>query len=356
MTITLQKSKETKHPTGDDALFKDATKNILTDFNPSAPDDIRTLLSMQVRLFLNKSISAVSVTGFISETFDVALDRIIKDAICTLGEPPCRFMFMLMGSEGRQEQTLRTDQDSAIVFEDGPHQKYFLSLGKRVSDALNSLGVLYCQGNVMASNPKWVMSVQNWKKAFSRWVEEPEPMAVMQACIFFDLRYGYGDKEFETILKQHINKLLTGRSGLFFYHMAQNALKHVIPLGFLGGLKKSAKKSLDIKKALLPITDHARIYSLRHGIETQNTLKRIEKLHDAKLFKGANAEDVIYMYEFLTAVRLRNQLDQMEQNIEPSNVINPSLLHEATRRDLVSCMKNSKALQQNISLNFRAGY
>lgn len=356
MSITLHNSKNAKRLTGDDAIFKEATQHILKDFNPARPRDIRPLLSTYVHSYLNESVSAVSVTGFISEIIDRTLDIIIADAMRELGEPPCRFMYMLMGSEGRKEQTLRTDQDSAIVFEEGLHKEYFLRLGKHVSDTLNSIGVLYCQGNVMASNPKWVLSLDNWKKAFSRWVQEPEPMAVMQACIFFDLRHGYGEKEFESTLKQHIKQLLSGRSGLFFYHMAQNALKHVLPLGILGSIKRSAKTSLDIKKTLLPITDHARIYSLRHGIEAQNTLERIEKLYEAKLYKGANADEVVHMYEFLTAIRLRNQLKQMEQNVEQNNIINPSLLSEETRRDLILCMKNSKALQQNISLNFRGGY
>ncbi len=320
------------------------------------PQDIRPELGTAVEAMLKDEIPPFDVTRFITTVADLALENAVENALEKCGPAPAGWMYMLMGSEGRTEQTLRTDQDSAIVYEEGDHQEYFIELGSFVSRRLNDLGFLFCKGNVMASNPKWVMKAADWEKAFTRWVDEPEPLAVMQSCIFFDLRCGLGEKEFESGLRDHISKLLGSQSGLFFYHMAQNALKHSVPLGWFGGLSQSSKTQLDIKKAMLPIVDHARIYVLKNGIEKTNTRERIIALMEQKSYKGSDAEDALAALEFFNGLRLRHQVEQLKNGADPDNEINPSILDKQSRDDLIFCLKLSKNLQQNIGLNFRAGY
>ena len=320
------------------------------------PPDARPALASQVEVYLLDELPSHFITKFITAFVDDALHRFIELGMETLNLSETNWMYMLMGSEGRQEQTLHTDQDSALVLGSDVDVEKMLKLGAFVSERLNALGISYCKGNVMASNPTWVMSADAWKKTFRRWVNEPEPMAIMQACIFFDLRSGFGDASLEQELSEYITSLLKGRSGLFFYHMAHNALKHNPPLGFFGGLKRSAKNALDIKKAMLPITDHARIYALKHGISHRNTLKRIEALEEQGLYRGANAKEIKVMYEFLTNIRLWHQLECIKSEKPADNMINPGSLEPNIQKELIQTLQATKDLQQNIALHFRGNF
>ncbi|MCH8557392.1 MAG: DUF294 nucleotidyltransferase-like domain-containing protein [Balneolia bacterium] len=326
------------------------------------PADLRPRLGEEIGQLLDDGMRPSQACRVVTKVADELMSIGFEHAIKKMGEAPARWMLMLMGSEGRTEQTLRTDQDSAIVFEsrgkeqDKSARDYFTKIGRMVSDGLNGFGFLYCKGGVMASNPEWVMPLDQWKAAFSGWVEEPEPMAIMKACIFFDLRAGYGDRAFADELNTHIRKLLDGRSGLFFYHMAQNALSHSVPLGLFGGISRSASRSMDIKKAMLPVTDHARIYALQKGITLNNTLDRIAELDSQKSYNGAESVEAAACYEFLTELRLRHQIGQLREGGEPDNIIDPSALSQEQKNDLIAALKLSDALQKNIGMNFRAAY
>lgn len=315
--------------------------------------DARPALAKQVEGYLLDKVPSYQITTFITHFVDYALHRFIEMGMDALNISDVNWMYMLMGSEGRYEQTLHTDQDSALVLRKDADSYKMIKLGSFVSEKLDKLGISYCKGNVMASNKEWVMTVDSWKNTFRRWVKEPEPLAIMRACIFFDLRKGFGDDTIEHELSDYISSLLEDRSGLFFYHMANNALKHTPPIGFFGGLKRSAKNALDIKKALLPITDHARIYALKNGIKYRNTLKRIESLQKKGHYRGADASEIKVMYEFLTTIRLWHQLECIKRGKPADNIVNPESLSSNTRNELIHTLKATKDLQQNIALHFR---
>ncbi len=323
------------------------------------PSNIIPPLAEEIEIALNQNVRPSTACRLVTTVADKLIDLGVDYTFEILGHPPRNWMLMLMGSEGRFEQTLRTDQDSAIVYEGEPDDEakdYFTRLGTILSDGLNGFGYLYCKGNVMVSNPKWVMALPEWNKAFKKWVEEPEPIAIMQACIFFDLRTGYGNSSLGAQLGEYIFKLLSGRSGLFFYHMAQNALTHRIPLGIFGGISRKASKSLDIKKVQLPITDHARIHALKNGIKFNNTLKRIQLLNEQGNYKGADAHKVYAVFEFLLELRLRHQIHHIKHNKLPDNIINPSEFDSSIKEDIVQSLRLVRDLQQNIGLHFRAAY
>jgi len=347
---------------GADDRIGEACSQITEGCDFDQPGDLRPQLGNAIEQLLDDGVRPSRACRLVTKTTDKLMSSGFKQAIQQKGEAPAPWMLMLMGSEGRTEQTLRTDQDSAIVFEsrgkkeDERAREYFTDIGRMLSDGLNGFGFLYCKGGVMASNPEWVMSLEKWKGAFSGWVQEPEPMAIMKACIFFDLRAGYGDAAFADKLNTHIRTLLDGRSDLFFYHMAQNALSHTVPLGFFGGISRSASRSLDIKKAMLPVTDHARIYALQKGITLNNTLERIEALDAQKAYRGAQFHEAAACYEYLTELRLRQQIDQLRAGEEPDNIIDPSALPAERKKDLIAALKLSGALQKNIAMNFRAAY
>jgi len=166
-----------------------------------------------------------NITRIITSVTDAITYRIVLLAIEDLGNPPCDFAFMAMGSEGRMEQTLSTDQDNAIVFEELALDKldiayeYFLKLAKRLNHNLYEVGYKLCDGDIMAKNPKWTQPISIWKGYFSDWINASDPQSIMDASIFFDFRCVYGNESFIVDLRNHVNQAIDNKS-VFFYHMA----------------------------------------------------------------------------------------------------------------------------------------
>jgi CBS domain-containing protein len=177
-----------------------------------------------------------------------------------------------LGSQGRHEQSARSDQDNALVLDDSATEAdddYFKAMARIVNDGLDACGYVYCPGDVMASNPKWRKPLQTWKKYFNHWITVPEEEALMHANIFFDLRCVYGDAGLVDELKESIRDDAK-RNELFLALMAKNAMNFQPPLGFFRQfvLEKSGdhKNTLDIKKhGIMPIVEIARIRALAAG-------------------------------------------------------------------------------------------
>ncbi|MDZ7624231.1 MAG: DUF294 nucleotidyltransferase-like domain-containing protein [Ignavibacteriaceae bacterium] len=170
-----------------------------------------------------------SITNFITLIADAITKRIIELAINELGPPPAKFTFITMGSEGREEQTLATDQDNAIIYEDVPPgreeevKKYFNRLGEIICDNLASTGYRYCKGNVMAKNNKWCQPYSTWKRYFTDWVTTSNPQDLLDIKIFFDLRYVYGDEELSIQLQNHIYHVTCKLQYIFYLYERQCA-------------------------------------------------------------------------------------------------------------------------------------
>ena len=158
-----------------------------------------------------------------------------------VGEPPARFAFISLGSEGREEQTLATDQDNAIIFEDVAEKErdkvssYFLEFSEKVCTWLDQAGYDFCKGNVMAMNPEWCQPISKWKEYFNSWITEAKPQDLMEVSIFFDFRCLYGDVRFTRELREDIAMKVANRDA-FFYQLAQNALLFRLPLDFFGNI------------------------------------------------------------------------------------------------------------------------
>ncbi|MCP3899833.1 MAG: hypothetical protein GY707_09005, partial [Desulfobacteraceae bacterium] len=183
-----------------------------------------------------------TVTWLITALSDTILNKLLTFAIAELGEPPVPFAFVTLGSEGRKEQTLKTDQDNAIIFKDPGAgqtienlQVYFLKLGEKVCTWLDQSGFDFCQGGIMAKNPKWCQPLSKWKEYFSSWIHAASPEDLLHTSIFFDFRFAYGDSKITDNLTAHLNKSLSGWPG-FFRNMAKNAVYFKPPIGFFGNI------------------------------------------------------------------------------------------------------------------------
>ena len=306
-----------------------------------------------VTQLIDRGVNAEIVNQVITTISDTIALKVIENVIAEMGAPPAKFIFVVLGSEGRKEQTLKTDQDNAIIYEDKANEHrqlvrdYFLKFAEKVSDRLNYIGFSYCTGGYMASNPRWTHSLSHWKKNYHDWIEEPKPENVVKFATFFDCRYIYGDVEIIQELHQFLDGELKGTSGHFFFCLANNALQYEPPLTFFKNIKTTTvnqKEVFDIKKAMTLIVDLVRIYSLKNRIFEVNTGERLKVLKTNGIFTEAEYHELSQSYYFLMSLRLKNQARQIifDRAAPDNHIIIKKLtkIEEATIREIFKTIGN----------------
>lgn len=258
-------------------------KEIKRSFSLEQLVTIRQRAQDLLRRYLQQDVSIVFIAKVISEINNALTIRAISLAIEELkSEPPVSFSWVALGSQGRKEQVLLTDQDNAIVFEDtidnDSVRKYFLSLAKKVTWMLNEIGFEYCPANMMASNERWCLSVEEWKEQYRKWIVKPTEEHIMFCTIFFDFETIYGDEKLADELLNSIYKNIE-KHEIFLKYLGKNALQNPAPLGFfrqfLVEQSGEHKDQFDIKaRAMMPFVDAARILCLDQRIDVKNTLER----------------------------------------------------------------------------------
>ncbi len=267
--------------------------------------------------------AGVSAIGkLISKISDTITEKFINDTIKELGPPPASFVFIVLGSEGRKEQTLATDQDNAIIFDsvgnekDLEHGEYFLKLGNRVCGQLSRVGYPLCKGEVMAKNKQWCMSIYDWEKTIAEWIRIPNPQEILKVSIFFDFRPVFGNFELTDRLQKFCLKGLKNQS-IFFHNLAQSTINLQVnnPDSIRDG------EEYDIKMPILAITTIARLWVLKYGIIERNTSDRLLALKKIGVFTDSLYNEVEQAYKFLTLMRLKIQLNQIKSLKQPNNKI-----------------------------------
>jgi CBS domain-containing protein len=299
---------------------------------------IRNRAEYLLKYYLENEVSMDFVANIVSEINDIIIQKAVQISQKKLEElyptiPAVKFCFVSLGSEGREEQLLRTDLDNALIFEDVPEaefqstQQYFLDLGAEVIEILLSCGFHPCPAKMMANNPKWCQPISIWKKYFSDWILTPNQEALMNATIFFDFRAIYGQKQLVQTLTDHIYNEIKGKS-IFLNFLAKNALLNPPPLGFFRNfiLEKSGeqKDKFDIKlRAMMPLADIARILVLSHKVVgINNTFKRFEKLAELEPNHEELLREAGKAYEILMRVRAIEGLKSQNSGrfISPENI------------------------------------
>ncbi len=333
----------------------------------SSPDQLENIHSRLPGLLvepIKNGAPPEALTSLITKVADAVLEKIVGLAVDKAGPPPCRFTFIVMGSEGRNEQTLKTDQDNAIIYEDpvDDEQKelasrYFLDLAADICGWLDQAGFDFCDGNNMAQNPDWCQPISVWKNYFARWIDAETPEDLLYSSIFFDFRWAWGAKELNAELNDFLFASLDKWSGFFFKYMAENALNIRPPLGFFRNIvvlsKGENKDAFDIKRAMMPIIDFARIYSLKHGIRETNTLERLEKIRDKRVLTKEEYEDIVQSYRYLMNLRFIRQITAIaEEGGRADNFINPKHLTRIDQTMLKEIFRRIEGIQQNMSMDF----
>jgi CBS domain-containing protein len=235
-------------------------------------------------------------------------------------------------------------------------QPYFLKLGEKVCSWLDQSGFDFCQGGIMAKNPKWCQPLSIWKGYFSDWIHAASPEDLLYTSIFFDFRFAYGDSRITEDLFSHLIKTLSNWTG-FFRNMAENAVYFKPPIGVFGKLlvrsKSPHKRCIDIKMANTPIVDYARIYALKHQIRETATQDRLYHLYLKKILSRNEYNELEQTYCFNMQIRFMAQIQAiLGQNLPPHNYINPKDLSSIEKKMLKEVLKKIKALQAKLNFDF----
>lgn len=316
-----------------------------------------------VAQLLDRGVHAAIVNQVITTVSDTIAIKVIETVTKEMGRPPAKFVFMVLGSEGRKEQTLKTDQDNAIIYEDKANEhreevrEYFLQFATMVSGHLNTIGFSYCTGGFMAQNPKWTHSLSHWKKNYESWMNESVPETVMQISTFFDCRYLYGDETIITELQAFLGQHMQHPMDRLFHFMAQNALQYEPPLtSFFKNIrtfKVDEKEVFDIKKAMTPIVDLVRVYALKNSIFEPNTGERLKALKDKEIFTEKEVTELLQSYYYLMGLRLKTQSQQiMQDHRSPDNYIMPQQLSKIDQLTLKEIFKTIENFQLRIRMQF----
>jgi PAS domain S-box-containing protein len=326
--------------------------------------EIRAKLPFLVKSLLDGGTRVEHVTRVMTAVSDDVLVRLVEMALQESGPPPVRFAFVVLGSEARGEQTLKTDQDNAIIFDDaaadgagvGSAQACFLRLGERVCADLDAVGYTRCKGEVMASNPKWCKPLSAWRDHVTRCVTAAEDQDLHDMNVLFDFRCAYGELSFAAALREHLHGLLAAGQPAFFFHLAQTTLQFKPPLGFFGNIQLESggehPSSVNIKNAITPVVNFARIYALSHQLEETNTFERLRRLLDRGVLLQSSHDELAQAFTRLMQIRLAHQAEQACAGAQPDNYIHPGELTHLERSLLKKVFSDIGVFQSRLRTDF----
>ena len=321
---------------------------------------IRNRIMQLLQGYLDQNIPMTLIAKIITELNEACTTRVIEMCIEKMSSPPpVKFAWMALGSQGRSEQMLHTDQDNAIVYENvsdvfkDETRIYFLKFAGLVNKGLFEIGYDYCPAEMMASNPKWCMSLDEWKSQVHHWITNPGKNEVLLSFIFFDYSVTYGDTEIASQLSDSIFENVKANP-IFYVHLVSGALQSPSPTGFfrqfLVEQDGANKDNFDIKRrALMPLTDAARVLILSHSVKgISNTAERFEKLAE---LEPTNSE--LYLscsYSFKALLKFRTKQGLLHH--DSGQFIALESLSKMEKIKLKRTFKTIKELQELISVRF----
>lgn len=335
-----------------------------------ASQEVRRIASAM----LAQGLAAEQLTQLVTALNDALTSRGLDLSAALTPPPEVPWCWIGLGSEGRKEQTLATDQDNALVFLPAPGmhvdalRSRFLAFAQRTNEALDACGFPLCAGDIMARNPRWCLTLEEWKAQFDDWMRNGSPEALMNGAIFFDFRPLHGTAELAEQLRGWLNQQVA-RQPKFLYQMARNALQIRPPLGLLRDFVTDDDEfpgTIDLKKfGSRPFVDAARIFALGHGVSATGTADRIRLAGPKMRMHGEEVEAIVDGFHFIQLLRLRNQeagaeLDPAgagaarEPRAHHPNRVDPHELNDLDRRILREALRQARKLQNRLDLDYRA--
>ncbi|GLS92035.1 cyclic nucleotide-binding protein [Psychromonas marina] len=324
------------------------------------------LLSTQLKdcfvRMVNEDANSHMVGRAMSEIGRSFKQRLLELAELELGEPPIPYCFLALGSMARDEQLIVTDQDNAIIldnsYEEKLHGKYFKKLAKFVCDGLADCGYSYCTGDIMATNREFRKTQTQWEDCFTDWIDDPNPQALLNCSIFFDLTGVYGRVKWAEQLNGFILRRAK-KNNRFLACLARNALNRKPPLGFFKDfvMEKDGRhnNSINLKRrGTAPLADLIRIHALAIGSQSQNSFQRLEDIIEAGILPKSKGQDLYHAMELISMVRLRHQALDIESGIEPDNNIEPENMSDFERRNLKDAFLVLSSAQNFLKYRYNA--
>jgi len=320
-----------------------------------------------VRLALGSGLDTKEIVQLISRFNGSISQRMIAILESCEGiSLPEEAAFLALGSEGRGEQTLRTDQDSALIYADDiPHEKLINAerFACRFVEALESIGVPRCPGNIMASNPVWRHSFTEWKLLLNQWISAPTQDHMLNFGIFQDLRPLHGNHQLGIQLREHIRSTVHNTIH-FFPNMACHAARFPSPLTLFGRIRIEHRGqhngAVDIKKAgIFAITVGSSLLALEIGHMGGNTWEKLELLGRSRLITARDLETIKNAFSFLVNLRIRQQLRQLAElpvGVIPSNFVYPKSMSDSERDQFRQALKGVNTFLKIFRTYFKLDY
>lgn len=288
-----------------------------------------------------QKIPSYEVSSVLTSIMDALAQSWLHIAEKQLGPAPCVYSWLVFGSQARRDMLPSADQDNALLLEKEPVgaiADYFSELAAIVCNGLASSGQALCDGKIMASNPELSLSLKGWSNRFAKWLKTPDPQALLNSSIFFDMRLVHGSKGLFNVLHEDVLARCKNNE-LFLYHLAKNATERQPPLGFFKHflLEQDGRqrKGLDLKKrGISLITDLVRVYALSAGIQAVNTRERLKLLQQEAILTQRQQQNLQGAFDVLADLRWQLQAQDMKRGRHLSNLLDPSQLSLLQRHQL----------------------
>lgn len=309
---------------------------------------------------LGEGMAAVHLTRIVSELNDLMTRRLL-DLVAQQHElGGLQWAWMALGSEGRLEQTLYTDQDNAIIFRPGGGdsaeaiRSRLLPYARAVNEALARCGFRLCPGDIMAGNPRWCLSEAEWRDRFARWVDTGDPEALLHGAIFFDFRLLQGDAPLVEELRRWLSAYVV-RQPLFLRQMSENALRNRPSMRGLGRIARWLGRDarFDVKlHGVSPFSDGARVLALSRGLSQTSTTERFRAwartAHEQK-----QAEGWTRAFNSLQTYRLQRQLQCYAERTPMDNQLDPATLSSFDLAVLRAALKEAANVQRHLAVSYQ---
>ncbi len=303
---------------------------------------IITLRAKGVKVrYITKLISTLNIKVY-KKVFDMCVDDELKKD-CAL---------VVMGSEGREEQTLKSDQDNALIIRDGVDVKLYEEPMMKLNSFLLELGFPKCPGNVMVSNEFWRRNESGYKELIAGWTQSMSEADVQNLSIFLDAKCVAGDEKLLSSLIHHLHQHFHQRTDVLA-HIAKAVLNFETPLSMFSGfvLEKEQQNRLDLKKGgLFALVHGIRTMCLEYEITQTNTIERIKELNNKGIIDKNFATELIESFDTLSSIRLKATLEA--KSLDESNYINPQSLEKIQRDLLKDSFKIINKFKKFMSFHF----
>ncbi|MGV3571849.1 MAG: DUF294 nucleotidyltransferase-like domain-containing protein [Ramlibacter sp.] len=340
------------------ALQRLSLKQVSSTIRSAADLPTLQLVAQDIRQFarnlLSQGVQARQLTTLISHLNDVLTGRVVELQAAEHGVDLARVCWLALGSEGREEQTIATDQDNALILPDGASPQEVQAaraFGRAVNLALDACGYPLCRGGIMAGEAEGCLTLAQWRGRFADWIEHGAPHDLLQASIYFDLRPLAGHAALAATLRAEVLEAAR-RNPRFLKQMALNALERTAPLNWLGGIDTAEGGTLDLKlQGAALFVDAARLYALAHGVAATNTRDRLVLAGQRIGLASAEYEAWASAFEFLQMLRLRVQLEGGAPAEHPNRLV-LATLNDIDRRILREAFRMARQLQQRLRLDY----